>query len=123
MTDFSELARAVSEFAKEREWEPFHSPKNLAMALAVEVAELLEHFQWLREQESFELGEERLQAVAYEIADVQIYLMRLAERLGVDILAATAAKLEINRARYPVEKCRGSAQKHTAHADSGSNDA
>ncbi len=117
MSSFTQLADSISLFAAEREWDKFHSPKNLAMALSVEVAELLEHFQWLTEQESSELSADKLELVSREIADVQIYLMLLADRLGVDVLAASASKLEENKLRYPADRVRGSAKKYAEYSD------
>lgn len=117
MATFEELAVNISEFAAERDWDQFHSPKNLAMALSVEAAELLEHFQWLTEQQSTQLDSKKLEEVAKEIADVQIYLMRLAEKLGIDVLASAASKLEENRRKYPADQVRGSAKKYTEYDD------
>lgn len=110
---FSAMREYLRQFAKERDWEQFHSPKNVVMALSVEAAELLEHFQWLSEDQSQNLDPDRLAAVAEEIADVQLYLVRLADRLGVDILQAVNAKTLKNEARYPADKVRGSARKYT----------
>lgn len=113
MKSLEDLRLAIAEFAGERDWDQFHSPKNLAMALSVEVAELVEHFQWLSIEEADELTPEQLQAVGEEIADVQYYLVRLADRLGIDIIEAAEAKMVKNRAKYPVEQARGSALKYT----------
>jgi dCTP diphosphatase len=109
----AELALRLREFAAERDWIQFHSPKNLSMALAVEVSELMEHFQWLTEEQSLDLPPEILLQAQDEIADVLIYLTRLSDRLGIDPIAAAFGKLEANRNRYPVEKAFGSAKKHT----------
>ena len=111
ISDLDDMARRLREFAIERDWEQFHSPKNLAMALSVEASELLEHFQWLTEEQSSNLKPSELEAVAEEIADVQIYLVRLADRLGVDILAATGRKIIKNGEKYPADKARGSSKK------------
>jgi len=108
-----DLSARLRAFAEERDWEQFHSPKNLAMALAVEAAELLEHFQWLTEEESAQLAPAKAGQVAEEMADVFIYLLRLADRLGVDLLGAACAKMAKNAARYPVEKSRGHKKKYT----------
>jgi len=108
-----ELSAALRRFAEERDWEQFHSPKNLSMALSVEAAELLEHFQWLTEEESARLPPGRLAAVGEEMADVFIYLLRLADRLGIDLEREARAKVAKNAARYPVEKSRGNKRKHT----------
>ncbi len=107
------LAKCLLDFAKERDWEQFHSPKNLAMALTVETAELLEHFQWMTEEESANPSPEKLQKIKEEIGDVLIYLIRFADRLGIDPLDAAYGKLEINRQKYPAAKARGSAKKYT----------
>lgn len=107
------LAECLRDFAQERSWEQFHSPKNLAMALSVEAAELLEHFQWMTEDESAKPTPEKLQQIQEEIGDVLIYLTRIADRLGIDPLNAAYKKLEINHRKYPAEKVRGSAKKYT----------
>jgi NTP pyrophosphatase (non-canonical NTP hydrolase) len=108
-----ELIKKLREFAAERDWEQFHSPKNLSMALAVEVAEIVEHFQWLTEEQSRDLDPETLKKVCEEIGDVQIYLARLADQLGIIPIKAALEKLEINRKKYPPEKARGKATKST----------
>ena len=100
-------------FARERDWDQFHSPKNLAMALSVESAELLEHFQWLTESQSANLAPEQLAKVREELADVFLYLLRLADKLNVDLEAAALDKLAINAEKYPADKVRGSARKYT----------
>jgi dCTP diphosphatase len=107
-----QLRDALRAFAAEREWDQFHSPKNLSMALTVEAGELQEHFQWLSEQASRELPGEELAAVGAEMADVFIYLVRLADKLGIDLLEAAAGKIEINARRYPADEVRGSARKY-----------
>ncbi len=109
--DLDDLTRLLRAFVRERDWEKFHSPKNLTMALAVEASELMEHFQWLTEDESYNLPADKRAAVKDEMADVLIYLVRLADRLGVDLLAAAEHKMERNRDRYPAELVRGSAKK------------
>ncbi len=106
------LRDALRAFARARDWEPFHTPKNLAMALSVEAAELLEQFQWLTPEESAALDRIRREAVAQEIADVLIYLTRLADVLNIDPLAAAFAKIELNARKYPVEKSRGHHRKY-----------
>ena len=102
----------LAEFAAERDWTQFHSPKNLAMALAAEAGELLEHFQWLTEQESAALPEETRAEVALEMADVLLFLVRIADRLQIDLLEAATKKLALNASKYPVEKARGRATKY-----------
>jgi dCTP diphosphatase len=113
MNELNTLRDQLRAFAAEREWDQFHSPKNLAMALSVEASELLEHFQWRGERESYELTVEERQAVAYEAADVMLYLIRLSDKLGIDLIRAAKEKMVLNAAKYPVEKARGSAKKYT----------
>jgi len=102
MSEFDILTQLLRDFAEERDWEKFHTPKNLAMALAGEAGELVAEFQWLTptESERSGLSPEQLAAVAMEIADVQIYLLRLADVLGLDVPAVVREKLEINRTRF-----------------------
>jgi NTP pyrophosphatase (non-canonical NTP hydrolase) len=109
--DITAVQAALRQFAAERDWEQFHSPKNLAAALAVEAAELLEIFQWLTEAQSLRLEAAARAAAAEEIADVQIYLLRLADRLNIDVPTAVAAKMARNAVRYPASEVRGSARK------------
>jgi dCTP diphosphatase len=110
-----DLRGAIKEFIKERDWDQFHSPKNLAMALSVEVAEIVEHFQWLTEQQSQNLSPEKLAEVTEEIGDVMIYLTELAEKLGVDPIEAAKAKLKINGQKYPAALVKGKASKYTEY--------
>jgi len=105
------LNARLREFARARDWEQFHSPKNLAMALIAECAELVEHFQWLSEEQSYQLSEEKRNQVAMELADILIYLLRCADRLDIDLLAAVERKVAINEARYPVDKVYGDARR------------
>ena len=107
-----ELAARLAEFARERDWDQFHAPKNLAMALAAEVGELLEHFQWLTEAQSRALPDEAKEAVALEMADVLLYLVRLADKLDIDLADAAGRKIALNGEKYPVEQFRGSARKY-----------
>jgi len=107
------LRDRLRRFAAERDWEQFHAPKNLAIALSVEAAELLEHFQWLGEDASKSLAPEQLAEVGEEMADVLLYLIRLADKLDVDLLQAAARKMELNAKKYPVEKAHGSSRKYT----------
>jgi dCTP diphosphatase len=111
--DIAALQEQLRHFAQAREWEQFHSPKNLAMALAGESGELLEIFQWLTEAESFDLSSDDLERTKEELSDIQIYLLRLADILGISIPSAVQAKMEGNESRYPVEKARGSAMKYS----------
>ena len=108
-----ELRDRLRQFAAERDWQPFHSPKNLAMALSVEAAELLEHFQWLTEDDSRRLPTAALAGVREELADVLLYLVRLADELGVDLAAAASDKMAVNARKYPADKARGTSRKST----------
>lgn len=110
---FRELRDALRDFAAERDWEPFHSPRNLATALAVEAAELLEPFQWLTDEQSRDLTPGTRAAVEDELADVLLYLVRLADKLDVDLVQAAHAKIAKNAVKYPVEKSRGTSRKYT----------
>jgi len=112
-SDLDTLTRRLREFADARDWEQFHSPKNLTMALSVEVAEIVEHFQWLSEAQSNDLPEQTLDKVETELADTLLYLVRLADKLDIDLLDAARRKIEINEQKYPVEKSRGNAKKYT----------
>ena len=111
-TELEELRVRLREFAAERDWDPFHSPKNLAMALSAETGELLEIFQWLTEAQSRSLSPEAQAAASEEIADVLLYLVRLGDQLGIDLAAAARRKLAANALKYPVEKARGSSKKY-----------
>jgi len=112
MQSLDELRQRLRAFAAERDWEQFHSPKNLAMALIVEAGELVEHFQWLTQAQSLALAPDKRELVAQELADVLIYLVRLADRLDVDLLAAAERKFALNAEKYPAERARGSARKY-----------
>ena len=109
------LQQRVAAFAAARDWEPFHSPKNLAMALSVEAAELVEEFQWLTEEQSRALDADRRERVRLELADVFIYLLRIADKLGVDLVAAANDKIALNEKKYPAERVRGDARKYTEY--------
>jgi NTP pyrophosphatase (non-canonical NTP hydrolase) len=112
VSDLLQLRDLVRQFVDERDWDQFHSPKNLASALTVEAAELLEHFQWLQHGRAEELGEAKLVEVRHEMADVLVYLVRLADKLDVDLLAAVQEKMVLNRAKYPADQVRGDARKY-----------
>lgn len=115
--NIDDLKATLRGFAADRDWDQFHSPKNLSMAASVEVAELLEHFQWLTEEQSHALPPDVLDLVSHEIADILIYLVRLADKLDIDIDRAVREKLEINDRKYPPDKVRGKADKSTAYKD------
>lgn len=111
-SDLTRLRELVRTFVDERDWDQFHTPKNLASALTVEAAELLEHFQWLQHGRAEELGPDKLVEVRHEMADVLVYLVRLADKLDVDLFAAVQEKMVLNRAKYPAEQVRGDARKY-----------
>ena len=113
MTELETLRDDLRKFSAARDWEQFHSPKNLAMALSAEAGELLEVFQWLTEEQSRNLEPKAMAAVGEEIADVLLYLVRLGDQLGVDPVAAAQRKLAENERKYPADKARGNALKHT----------
>ena len=109
----NELRDALRMFAAERDWDQFHSPKNLAIALTVEAGELLEHFQWLTEEQSKSLAPDKLELIRQELADVLLYLVRLADKLDVDLADAAIRKITLNADKYPAAKARGSSKKYT----------
>ena len=115
MSDLEELRARINSFASERDWNQFHSPKNLSMALIVEAGELVEQFQWLKESESYNLSSEKLAAVEEEIADIFVYLIRIAHQLDIDLISAAKKKIELNESKYPAEIVRGSARKYTEY--------
>ena len=112
MDSLESLRDALRRFIAERDWQQFHNPKNLSMALSAEAAEVLEHFLWQAGTESGNLTAEKHEAVAEELADVLIYLVRLGDVLDVDLLQAAARKMDKNASRYPAEKVRGRAVKY-----------
>ncbi|PLX60788.1 nucleotide pyrophosphohydrolase [Sedimenticola selenatireducens] len=113
----AQLNARLLDFARKRDWEQFHSPKNLAMALIAECAELVEHFQWLSEEQSHQLSPEKREQVALEMADILIYLIRTAERLDIDLIAAAQRKIAINESRYPADKVYGDARRADEYDD------
>ena len=116
MTDsLQDLRARVNAFVTERDWAQFHTPKNLAMAMIVEAAELVEQFQWDTPQESVELSTEKREAVSHELADTFVYLLRIAEVLNIDLIEAANQKIDLNALKYPVEKARGSNAKYTQY--------
>ncbi len=112
MTSLEDLRQRIRDFNDARDWAQFHSPKNLSMSLMIEAAELAEIFQWLSEGESKSLGADKLALAEEEIADVLIYLVNIADKLGIDLLVAANRKLKINDEKYPVDKALGSAEKY-----------
>ena len=110
-----DLQQRLRDFAVERDWEQFHSPKNLVMAMNVEAAELMEHFQWMTEEQSNALSDKQRDEVAYEMADVFIYLMRLSERLDINLTDYIENKIKLNAEKYPADKVRGSSKKYTEY--------
>ena len=110
-----ELKLKLRDFAQVRDWEQFHSPKNLSMALSVEASELVEHFQWMTEKESENLSVKRHAAVAFELADIFIFLIRLSDQLNVDLMEITKRKMELNEKRYPIDLVKGSSKKYNEY--------
>ena len=115
MSELSELIERINGFAAERDWDQYHSPKNLSMALIAEAAELVEHFQWLTEEQSDNLSSDNLAEVRLELADIFVYLLRLSERLGIDLVQAAHHKIELNEQKYPAEQVKGSSKKYTEY--------
>lgn len=115
MQKLEQLKKRIRQFAEERDWVQYHSPKNLSMALIAEAAELVEHFQWLTEEQSRKLDQRQLAQVREELADIQIYLITIADKLNVDLLEAVSEKIEINAKKYPAEKVRGQTKKYTEY--------
>lgn len=111
--NLQDIREQLRRFAMERDWQQFHTPKNLATALSVEAAELLEPFQWLKTGEMSELNPTALAAIRYEMADVLNYLIMLADSLDVDLIAAAQEKIQLNAQKYPIDAARGNAQKYT----------
>ena len=113
--EFEELIQKIRNFVDERDWEQFHSPKNLAMALVVEASELVEIFQWMSEQQSLDLDPDQKRRVEEEVADVMNYLIRICDRLDIDLLHATDRKIQKNCNKYPADQVRGSALKYSEY--------
>jgi len=111
------LTARINHFVAERDWSQFHTPKNLAMAMIVEAAELVEQFQWDTAQESQQLSPEKREAVSHELADTFVYLLRIAEVLKIDLIAAANQKIDLNAKKYPADKARGSNAKYTAYSE------
>ncbi|MBT5175826.1 MAG: nucleotide pyrophosphohydrolase [Nitrosomonadales bacterium] len=111
--NINSIKQLIRDFAEARDWDQFHSPKNLTMALSAEVSEIIEHFQWLTEEQSENLPQNKLKEVETELADTLIYLIRLADKLDIDLWDATLNKIKINEQKYPVVKAKGNAKKYT----------
>jgi NTP pyrophosphatase (non-canonical NTP hydrolase) len=112
-TDVNSLINSLRQFSKDRDWEQFHSPKNLACALSVEVSEVLEHFQWLPEDQSRSISRELRAEVSEELADVFLYLLQLSDALGVNLVESAHRKIAVNASKYPVDKSKGKSTKYT----------
>jgi len=122
MEELEQIKAQLQKFADDRDWDQFHSPKNLSMALSVEASELVECFQWLTEAQSQNLSPEQLSAAIDEIADVQIYLLRIATKLNVNMLDAVNQKIKKNALKYPVDKVKGSSKKYNQYDQAGEQD-
>jgi NTP pyrophosphatase (non-canonical NTP hydrolase) len=105
----------LQKFASERDWDRFHSPKNLSMALIAEAAELIEHFQWLTQEESANLPADKCKEVKQELADILIYLIRISDKLGIDLVKAANEKIDLNTVKYLVDTVKGSAKKYSEY--------
>jgi len=115
VNDIEALRIRISEFVNERDWNQFHSPKNLSMALIVEAGELVEHFQWMKQEDSFKLSEDKHTAVEQELADILVYLVRIADQLDIDLISAAKRKIKSNEAKYPADLVKGSSKKYTEY--------
>ena len=111
----NDLINKIRKFRQERDWDQYHSPKNLVMALVVEVSELVEHFQWLTEEQSSNLPPDKLAEVKEEVGDVLIYVANLCDKLGIDPIDAARNKLEKNKGKYPVSAVRGKSFKYSEY--------
>ncbi|MCP4888094.1 MAG: nucleotide pyrophosphohydrolase [Rubripirellula sp.] len=121
-TTISDLKTAVATFAEERDWEQFHDPKNLVMAMVSEIGELSEHFRWVRSEEAFATAADPANAedIAHELADILMFALEFANVCDIDIAKAVSSKIEINRQRYPIEKAKGRSDKYNRLDDSSS---
>ena len=111
------LRDRLRDFAEERDWDQYHTPKNLSMALIAEAAELVEHFQWVDGEQSHILEDKTRLSVEEELADILIYLVRISDKLGIDLYNAVERKIKINEKKYPADKVRGSAKKYTEYEE------
>jgi NTP pyrophosphatase (non-canonical NTP hydrolase) len=115
MHELDHLKLQLRKFAEDRDWDQFHSPKNLSMALIAEAAELVEHFQWITEEQSANLSQPKLKEVEEELADILIYLVRSADKLGINLTEAAQQKIQKNEQKYPADKVRGKPKKYTEY--------
>jgi NTP pyrophosphatase (non-canonical NTP hydrolase) len=115
LEELEKLRLRIKAFVEERDWNQFHSPKNLSMALIVEAGELVEQFQWLKESESFELSTDKREAVKNELADIFVYLIRIADQLDINLVEAANSKILSNGEKYPVDLVRGSSKKYSEY--------
>ncbi len=117
MSEIDDLKHKIRKFADDRNWDQYHSPKNLSMALIAECGELVEHFQWMTEEQSSNIPSETLEEISHELADVFVYLLRLSDKLGIDLIEAANRKMALNEKKYPADKVRGSSKKYTEYKD------
>ncbi len=115
MSELDDLKQKIRKFVDDRDWDQYHTPKNLSMALIAECGELVEHFQWLSDEQSAEISSENLEEISHEIADVFVYLLRLSDKLGIDLVEAVNRKMLLNEAKYPADQVRGSSKKYTEY--------
>ena len=115
--NIKQIQEQLSEFASDRDWEQFHTPKNLTMALSVEASELVEIFQWLTPEQSSNLNHKQINAVNEEVADVAIYLLRLCDVLGINLSDVVENKIKVNGDKYPVDLSKGNAKKYNQRED------
>jgi NTP pyrophosphatase (non-canonical NTP hydrolase) len=115
MDRLDQILQQIRTFRDERDWMQFHNPKNLACSVSIEAAELLEHFQWTTPEESLDVATRKKTEIAHEIADVAVYLIELADNLGIDLAEAITVKMKLNAEKYPVDKVRSSAKKYNEY--------
>ena len=113
MTELQQVQQMIRKFRDERDWMQFHNPKNLACSISIEAAELLEHFQWKTPEESAVVIKQKKKEISHEMADIAVYLIELADNLGIDLIQVIKEKMALNEAKYPVAKAKGSAAKYT----------
>lgn len=118
MNELDQIRSQIRKFRDERDWMQFHNPKNLACSISIEANELLEHFQWCSPEESLAIARQKKTEISHEIADVGVYLIELADNLGIDLAKAIAEKMAHNEAKYPADKVRGSSKKYTEYKTS-----